>query len=170
MRKVLLFSWKKILKIWHSKSEYRFKSNIDEEFFPLMKQFSPINNRTLGKELHVRAFPRIEYYFHKMPIERERNELARWPSLFSEVEWTALNAMTSLPTSFPVPSAADYPNSVPLTRNFSWIEGRPFIPSRLWMNSLNTHCSALEKNLTSHENYVASFLNQNISYSSFLDF
>lgn len=56
-------------------------------------------------------------------------ELARWPSLFPGVEWTALNAMTSFSTSFPVPGAASYPSSVPLTRNFSWIEGRSFIPS-----------------------------------------
>lgn len=56
-------------------------------------------------------------------------ELARWPSLSPGVEWTALNAMTSFSTSFPVPGAASYPSSVPLTRNFSWIEGRSFIPS-----------------------------------------
>lgn len=82
-----------------------------------------------GEEFHAREFPRLEYHFYEISIEGEGGKLTRWPSLFPGVEWTALNAMTSFPTSFPVPGAASYPSSVPLTRNFSWIEGRSFIPS-----------------------------------------
>lgn len=66
-------------------------------------------------------------------------ELARWPSLSPGVEWTALNAMTSFSTSFPVPGAASYPSSVPLTRNFSWIEGRSFIPFLPAMNEFSAY-------------------------------
>lgn len=66
-------------------------------------------------------------------------ELARWPSLSPGVEWTALNAMTSFSTSFPVPGATSYPSSVPLTRNFSWIEGRSFIPFLPAMNEFSAY-------------------------------